>query len=194
MARMSIMVFIRHGSTDMAGRFCGHSDPGLNAAGAREAIRVAEEISKFNVARIYSSDLRRAAQTARAIADRGGINVDYRTGLREICFGKWEGLSWQEIEAQFPDQADKWLREFPLCSAPRGESYMAFTARVEAVIEEFIREPGESVIAVVTHRGVMDYALTKFFGFSESEAWTRTKAYGATVVVARNRFACEVLP
>jgi alpha-ribazole phosphatase/probable phosphoglycerate mutase len=194
MARMSTIVFIRHGETDMAGRFCGHSDPDLNATGKREAIRVAEEISMLNIARIYSSDLRRAAQTAQAIAERVGINVDYSTGLREICFGQWEGLSWQEIESQFLDEAGKWLREFPLQSALGGESYSAFTARVEAIIEELIQEPEVSTIAVIAHRGVMRYALTRFFGFTEAEAWTRTAAYGATVVVTRTRVTCEVLP
>ena len=191
---MSTIIFIRHGETDMAGRFCGHSDPGLNAAGARQAIRVAESISKLNIARIYSSDLRRASQSAQAIAERVGINVRCLPELREIYFGQWEGLSWQEIETRFPNEAGKWLHEFPLRSAPGGESYTAFTARVETIFEKLIREAAESAIAVVTHRGVLRDALTKCFGFAEAEAWTRTAAYGATVSVATTRCACAVLP
>jgi alpha-ribazole phosphatase len=197
---MSSIVFIRHGETDMAGRFCGHSDPDLNAAGAREAIGVAEAVSRLNVARIYSSDLRRASQTAQAIAERVGINVDYSTGLREISFGRWEGLNWQQIETQFPDEAAKWLRQFPIGGAPGGESYTDFRARVETMIGKLIREAeaiqeaAESTIAVVTHRGLMRYALTKFFGLAEAEAWTRTAAYGAMVPLARIHSACEVLP
>ena len=67
---MSTIVLIRHGETGMAGRFCGHSDPDLNAVGQHEAIHVAEEVSRLSIARIYSSDLRRASQTAKAIAQQ----------------------------------------------------------------------------------------------------------------------------
>jgi alpha-ribazole phosphatase/probable phosphoglycerate mutase len=191
---MSTIVLIRHGETGMAGRFCGHSDPDLNAVGQHEAIHVAEEVSRLSIARIYSSDLRRASQTAKAIAQRTGIAVNCLTGLREIDFGQWEGLTWQEIEAQFPDEVDLWLREFPLRSAPGGEAYTAFTARVETTIAAVLRDAASMAIAVVTHRGVMRHTLTKFFGFAETEAWERTAAYGATVITASPLSVCEVLP
>ena len=151
---MSTIVLIRHGETGMAGRFCGHSDPDLNTVGQHEAIHVAEEVSRLSIARIYSSDLRRASQTAKAIAQQTGIAADYLTGLREVHFGQWEGLTWQEIEARFPDEADQWLREFPLRSAPGGETYTAFTARVETAIAALLCEAADMTIAVVTHLGI----------------------------------------
>ncbi|MGB8029135.1 MAG: histidine phosphatase family protein [Terracidiphilus sp.] len=176
------IVLIRHAETDMAGRFCGHSDPALNAAGEHQAICVAEEVSKLDISCIHSSDLRRASQTAAAISQRTGIAVNYLTGLREIHFGQWEGLAWQEIELRFPEEADLWLREFPWRSAPDGEGYMPFTERVDTAIATLLRETAVITIAVVTHRGVMRYALTKFFGFAEAEAWASTAHYGATVI------------
>jgi alpha-ribazole phosphatase/probable phosphoglycerate mutase len=191
---MSTIVLIRHGETGMAGKFCGQSNPELNASGEREAIRVAEEVSRLGIARIYSSDLCRASQTAAAIAQRIEIEVNYLTGLREIHFGHWEGLAWHEIEARFPEDAGRWLREFPLRSAPGGETYTAFTARVETAITALLCEAAEMTIAVVTHRGVMRHALTNFFGFTEAGAWTRTATYGATVITVSPPSPCEVLP
>jgi broad specificity phosphatase PhoE len=176
------IVLIRHAETDMAGRFCGHSDPALNAAGERQATCVAEEVSKFGVERIYSSDLRRASQTAAAIAQSTGIAVNYLTALREIHFGQWEGLAWEEVVVRFPEEAGLWLKEFPWRSATGAESYMSFTGRVDAAITTLLPETAGMKTAVVTHRGVMRYALTKFFGFAEAEAWARTARYGATVV------------
>jgi alpha-ribazole phosphatase len=190
---MNTLVFIRHGETDMAGRFCGHSDPDLNAAGVREAGRLADEIALLGIERIYSSDLRRASQTATAIAQRIGVDVAYLPALREIHFGLWEGLNWQEIEERFPEQAERWLREFPLHRAPGGESYAEFTARVEAVIPSFLESSAATMTAIVTHRGVMRCALTKFFEFSEDEAWTKTAPYCATVVTAVPIRNCEAL-
>jgi alpha-ribazole phosphatase len=191
---MSTIVFIRHGETDMAGRFCGHSNPELNLAGKVQAIRLAEESATLKIERIYSSDLCRAAQTAAHIAQRTGAGVDYLSALREIHFGLWEGLHWQEIEDRFPEEADRWLREFPLRSAPEGEAYADFTTRIEAVLAPFLKEATRRTIAIVTHRGVMHYALTRFFGFSEEEAWTKTAPYCATVVTAGQKWDCEVLP
>jgi broad specificity phosphatase PhoE len=190
---MNTIVLIRHGETDMAGRFCGHSDPALNPAGERHVILVAEEVAKMEIASIYSSDLRRASQTATAIGQRIDVNIDYLSGLREIHFGLWEGLGWQEIEDQFPEEAGQWLREFPLRSAPEGESYSSFTARVEETIEPLLRSATCVTTAVVTHRGVMRYALTRFFGLPEPEAWTKTAAYGAIVVATGPPWDCEGL-
>lgn len=189
---MNTIVFIRHGETDMAGRFCGYSDPALNAAGERQAARLAEEVARMGIDRIYSSDLRRALQTATAVSQRIGVDVEVLAGLREIHFGLWEGLSWQEIQDQFPEDADRWLDEFPMRSAPEGEAYTAFTARIKATIAPLLDGAECMTTAFVTHRGVMRYALTEFFGFSEAEAWTKTAPYGAVVAFSsrnsRNKY------
>jgi broad specificity phosphatase PhoE len=108
--------------------------------------------------------------------------VELRNDLREIHFGQWEGLNWQEIEERFPQEAGRWLAEFPLWNPPGGEKYAAFTARVDAAFAALLQRAQHLTIAVVTHRGVMCYALTRFFGFSEEEAWARTAPYGSVVV------------
>lgn len=189
-----MIVFIRHGETGMAGTFCGHSDPDLNPAGESQVVRLAEDVTMLGIEHIYSSDLRRTAQTATAIAQRIGVDVVYLPALREIDFGLWEGLKWQQIEDRFPAEADRWLREFPLQSAPGGEAYADFTARVDAAFALIRERAAGKNAAIVTHRGVMRYALTKFFGFSVDDAWTKTAPYCATVMAARRACACEVLP
>jgi alpha-ribazole phosphatase/probable phosphoglycerate mutase len=190
---MSTLIFIRHGETDMAGRFCGHSDPDLNSSGELQILRAAEEVAKLGVQRIYSSDLLRAARTAIIIGTRIGVPVEFSDQLREINFGLWEGLDWQEIENQFPQEAGRWIDDFPMRSAPRGESYTAFTARIDAVIFPLLCEAPSRSTALVTHRGVMRYALTRFCGFSEEDAWTRTEPYAAVVAASVFSSECEVL-
>ena len=190
---MSTLVFIRHGETEMAGRFCGHCNPDLNLAGELQAARAAEEVAQLGIQRIYSSDLLRASRTAAAIGRRIGVDVEFQDNLREISFGLWEGLSWQEIENRYPNESADWLREFPLQSAPAGEQYAAFTARVEAAVAPLLLATQTLNTAVVSHRGVMRYALTKFFGFAEDEAWTKTATYGAVVVAVARRTILPVL-
>jgi broad specificity phosphatase PhoE len=188
------IVFIRHAETDMAGRFCGHTDPELNITGERQLAGVVEAIAPLGIQRILSSDLRRSSRTATAIAQHIDVNVEPQPGFREIHFGLWEGLSWQEIEHQFPQEAGRWLQGFPWKSAPGGEAYTAFTARIDAAITPLLRGTMGVTTAIVTHRGVMRYALTKFFGFPEAEAWAKTTLYGSVVTAAiRSRHEQEEL-
>jgi alpha-ribazole phosphatase/probable phosphoglycerate mutase len=181
---MKTIILIRHAETAVAGRFCGHSDPALNIAGKMQLARVAHQAAVLGVQRIFSSDLRRASQTAQAISEQTGAPVELRPSLREIHFGLWEGLSWAEIEASFPGEAQAWVDEFPSRSAPEGESHLNFAQRIDSEFSALFRSNTEQVTAIVTHRGVMRHVLTRFFGRSEGEAFEQTALYGAVITVA----------
>jgi broad specificity phosphatase PhoE len=183
---MSTIVLIRHCETDLRGKFCGHSDPDLNAVGRQRLDYLGKEVDALGVSRIFSSDLQRALRTATAISERIGVPVEIRPRLREINFGLWEGLSWEEIEQQYHTEAGLWVSEFPARSAPGGEAYQDFVARVEAEFKAILSENNAATCAVVTHRGVMQYALTQWFGFSEDEARKRTDNYGAIFVATQS--------
>jgi len=179
---MNAIVLVRHAETDLAGKFCGRADPGLNVAGERQLPFLVEELAAFEIGHIYSSDLRRASQTATAIGERIRVRVEFRPGLREMDFGEWEGLTWGEVEQKYPEEAQLWVSARRARSAPGGESYQDFIARVEAEFKQLLLENETTPSAVVTHRGVIEYALTRYFGFSEPDAWRRTENYGAIVV------------
>ena len=181
---MKSILLIRHPETTMAGRFCGHSNPGLSAAGEHHIASIADRVSSRRIDRILSSDLLRASRAAEAIGRRAGVAVELRPGLREIAFGRWEGLTWDEIEAQFPREAESWLRGAPLQPAPGGETYEAFAARVRDEFEPLLASRDDGVTAIVTHRGVMDFTLTTFFKVPNAEAWKKTTSYGAVLCLA----------
>ncbi len=179
---MSSLILIRHPATSMAGCFCGHADPDLDAAGEQQVGDILERIRDFPIQRLYSSDLRRARKLAEAIAAERGLTVEVDSALREIHFGDWEGLLWAEIEDRFPKAAGEWMRDFPARPAPGGEDYREFELRVSDALNAIIRQPALVPVAVVTHRGVMHYALTHLFSVSDPEAWQQTAQYGAVVV------------
>jgi alpha-ribazole phosphatase/probable phosphoglycerate mutase len=170
----------------MAGRFCGHSDPELNERGHRQLAGMVDRVSEYAVRRIYTSDLRRAQQTAEAIASHFGIGFEIRHGLREIHFGLWEGLSWTEIEARDPVQAKKWIEEYPNSTAPGGESLQQFECRVRAEGAFLFAAATECPIAVVAHAGFMRVLLTNSYATPEEEAWKLTKEYGSVVALDAN--------
>jgi alpha-ribazole phosphatase/probable phosphoglycerate mutase len=182
MAVMGRLIFIRHGETELAGRFCGQSNPPLNNSGNHQAALVAEEVVSSCACRIYSSDLLRAQQTATCIGQRIGLPIEYHADLREIGFGEWEGLNWEQIEERWPLDAKLWMEEFPLRSAPHGEGYADFTTRIDRCIATLVIAANEPTI-VVTHRGVMLYALVRFFGYSEQQARQLTEPFCAKISV-----------
>lgn len=179
---MKTILLVRHAETAMAGRFCGQSDPELSAVGLAQLPAIVQKVGP-RINRILSSDLRRTRQTANAIAQLIGVAVELRPALREIHFGLWEGLAWSEIEAQFPQQAQAWLEESPPRTAPEGERYEDFLERVDSEFLSLLAGTADEKLVVVTHRGVMLSALTRFFGFSEQDAFDRTACCGAVVSV-----------
>ena len=177
---MSRVLWIRHAETEMAGRFCGHSDPDLNAQGQAQLARLAQLLSTEKIEEIYSSDLRRAQSTAQVIAAGRNIPLTLRPALREIHFGQWEGLTWAEIEHRDPAYARKWVDGYPHLPAPAGESFPGFKARVLDQVCQLIDRDAEP-IAVVTHAGVLRVVLRHLHGCSEQEAWQQTQQYCCVV-------------
>ena len=177
---MRQVLFIRHAETEMVGRFCGHSDPDLNAQGQAQLTRLAEVLSSETIAGVYSSDLRRARSTAQAIAASRNVPLTLSPALREIHFGRWEGLSWAEIEQMDPAYARKWVDEYPHVPALAGESFQSFETRVLAEVNDLIGRDAEP-IAVVTHAGVLRVVLRHLYGRSEQESWQQTQPYCCVV-------------
>jgi alpha-ribazole phosphatase len=171
---VSRILFIRHAETEVAGRFCGHSDPDLNPQGRAQLLDLAQMLSAEKIDAVYSSDLRRARSTALAIAEARSIPLSLRPALREIDFGQWEGLSWEQIVHRDPAYAREWAAGYPRHPAPGGEDFHAFEARILEEVNHFLdRGP----IAVVTHAGVLRVVLRHLCGCSEQEAWEQTRPY-----------------
>jgi alpha-ribazole phosphatase len=175
---MSGILFIRHAETAMAGTFCGHSDPELNARGRDQICELIDRLRDDDFAAVYTSDLRRANATGSTLAAAFGVECHARPGLREINFGRWEGLTWKEIEERDENYARRWSAEYPNLAAPGGESFNDFEQRVISEVE-FLSAKADIVgrsIGVVTHAGVLRSVL-RLQGCSDAEAWERTKEY-----------------
>jgi alpha-ribazole phosphatase/probable phosphoglycerate mutase len=181
MEQMKPCLLIRHGETDLAGLFCGHSDPPLNGAGRLQVQHAADLLADTPPDVIYSSDLQRATQTAQMIAQRFGLSLIVRPGLREICFGDWEGLSWAKIEDQYPTQAKLWIEQYPAGSIPSGEAFEMFQLRVRTELEFLLEQAENRAVVAVTHGGFIRTALTDVYGLSTDAACEKSASYAAIV-------------
>jgi len=183
---MSEILFIRHAETDSMGTFCGSSDPDVNDSGMEQIAGLlsgwrGEKRFGEPVEAVYSSDLKRASTTADALAGAFDLTCEVRPGLREIDFGAWEGLSWDEIWASHREYAERWVAEFPKLPAPNGEPYEQFVARVLDEVKQLSALADGRRIAAVTHAGVLRVILTELLGVDEAAAWERTRSYCCVV-------------
>src|SRR5277367_6813489 len=105
------LYFLRHGQTaaSRANAFCGSIDVDLTAEGQEMAQEFAAAYKKTKWAAIYSSPMKRARETGQPLASAVGIQPQFREGLKEINYGKWEGKSVEEVENLHHDDYIKWL-------------------------------------------------------------------------------------
>jgi broad specificity phosphatase PhoE len=186
-------LLLRHGLTDWNAtrRAQGHADVELNDAGRRQADEAAERLAGMRLGAVYSSDLRRAVDTARPVADRHGLEVVVDPAWREIDQGEWEGLSGDEIASRWPEL---WGPARHHARRPGGEAPDEVAARALAALRRVVeRHPGETV-AVVTHGGTIRWVVATARGYGVGgSARIRGLANGGIVVVETSLSDGELL-
>jgi probable phosphoglycerate mutase len=152
------VIAVRHGETawNVDTRIQGQLDIGLNAKGRWQAGRVAEALAGEGLEVIYASDLARAHDTALAIGRATGLAVQADRSLRERAFGIFEGRTWAEIEAHFPEHSARWRAREPGYGPEGGETLRGFYERVVATAGALAARHAGQTIALVAHGGVMD--------------------------------------
>jgi probable phosphoglycerate mutase len=170
------IIAIRHGETawNVDTRIQGQTDIGLNDKGHWQARQAAAALAHEPIAAIYTSDLSRAHDTARAIAQVQGLMPQTEVGLRERAFGIFEKRTWAEIESLWPDDARQWRERVPEWAPTDGESLLALRERIQNLTHDLAaRHVGEQIV-LVAHGGVMDilYRLATQQALQAPRTWS----------------------
>lgn len=180
------LFLIRHGQTDwnLAHRYQGQGDISLNKTGISQAVRVASYLTAEEIDGIFSSDLQRAVATAEKIAQyHQDIELKTLPALREMDFGQWEGLKYQEIEREYPVHLKKWSENPGEITPPGGESLLELQTRVISQVEEICRENQGNNLVLVTHGGVIRTLLTYILNMSVDYYWKIEVVHCAITIV-----------
>jgi alpha-ribazole phosphatase len=170
---MTKLILVRHGQTDWnrEGRYQGQSDPPLNLTGRQQAQLLADKLADRPLDAIYSSDLRRATETAQIIAQRHGLPVRQDQRLREINQGEWEGLRVSEIITRYPQIWAVGQHDPLQMRAPGGEAPAEVAERVWAAISDIARVHPAGAVLIVSHGFALATLLIRIHGAPFSQIY-----------------------
>lgn len=165
---------MRHGQTEwnVLGRYQGQTDIALSPLGIEQAEKLAAHFPVDKVEAVYSSDLVRAMMTACCVADRFGLTVEARPELRELNFGDWEGLTYDEIVAKWPDALNNFFQHPDVLEIPHGESFPKLRERALDAVEKIVACHPEQTVAVFAHGAILRTILTAALHMDLKYVWT----------------------
>lgn len=151
---MTKIHLVRHAETDWNRelRWQGQSNVPLNARGREQARALGASLIDVPLAAIYSSDLRRAAETAEILAEQLHVPLRVDAGLREIDVGSWQGLTLTQLRVRVPEAVARWEQTGER-GWEEGESHDDMFARVVGAIRSIADRHGNEEVLVVSHGG-----------------------------------------
>lgn len=171
---MTRLIVVRHGQTlwNLERKYQGHSDIALTDKGIKQAEAVAARLAEEKIDAVYASDLSRAFKTAACIADKHGLTVQVVPALREIKFGDWEGLTYEQISEQWPGLLGKLWTTPDELQIPGGESFQQLKERAYAAIEKIVAAHPDQTVIVVAHGGTIGTILCAMLDIHLNHVWS----------------------
>jgi broad specificity phosphatase PhoE len=160
------LLLIRHAGTLLSSddRYAGSTDVELSDEGRSQSRKLAVRLATMRVAAVYCSHLKRAVDTARAVATPHGLTPILNPALREVDHGHWEGLTRKEIEARFGEEFSRWSED-PFGVAPaEGESGRSVLARALPAVREILAAHENETVAIVSHKATNRLLIANFLG------------------------------
>jgi len=170
---MTHLYLVRHGETDwnIQGRWQGQINVALNAKGQKQAQDLAKELAGANLQAIYSSDLRRAIDTARPLAQLTGLTIQTDARLREIHQGIWQGRLASEIQAHYVDVFQQRVSDPLTISPPGGETVAQVQDRALQAVHEIVQRHPDERVAIFAHGFVIAVIRVRLENQSINSVW-----------------------
>ena len=139
--------------------FGGRIDMELSPRGHQQARALSRYFQGQKLDAVYASPMRRVHQTIASVLLGGSLKSIVLEDLREVDFGDWTGLHWNEIQAKFGKSAFTWLHELECAGIPNAECSKTLRSRVEPCLRQLLEKHSGQRVAVFCHGGVIRMAL-----------------------------------
>lgn len=183
---MAKLILIRHGESKLntENKFFGHLNPSLTSKGTNDLYMLKNNIPNYDV--IYSSPLNRAVETAKIINNKN-LPINFEARLKEINFGIFEGLDYQEISYSYPLEVQNWISLRTNYRFINGESLVDLSNRVKSFIDEI--KTIDKTFLIVTHSGVINVILSIYLTENLDNFWKfKCKLASMTVLDFSNNY------
>jgi alpha-ribazole phosphatase/probable phosphoglycerate mutase len=164
-------------------RYNGHADVPLTAEGEAQFGLLQLRLKKKEITAVYSSDLSRCQYGAKLLAADHDLKVQSDAQLRELHIGAWEGKTWTELQAFYPQEWQARLADIVNYRVPQGESLSDLAARVRPVITRIVASHRGEEVVVVAHGGTNRVILLEAIGAPLSCLFTIEQGYGCLNII-----------
>jgi len=180
---MTKLILIRHSETDynLESRYCGYSNLPLNNKGIWQAQRLSVRLKDIKIDRVYSSDLKRAYQTAEIIFKNNSI--ERMADFREMNFGIFEGLKYEDIIKKHPKLYRNWINDPMKIKIPNGEGLKDLSKRVKERLSSILSKYEDKTLALVTHGGPIRIILCDVLKYNLKMFWQMEQEVGALNII-----------
>ncbi len=163
----------RHGESKFNNthQFAGQVDVGLTDNGRRQAEKLRHRLAGEKIDTVYTSTLSRARATAEIVISGRNLGITECPELQEISYGDIEGLTYTEIQKQFPKLAGQIHHFDPEMEFPGGESFLGFIKRVESFKERLAKHGEKETVLIVAHGGPLRTLILSLLGIDQSVWW-----------------------
>jgi len=171
---MTKIILIRHGQTEWnrVERFRGRADVPLNETGLAQAEATGRRVAgEWLPTAVYSSPLSRAIKTAEAVAAHFNLSVQLNSGLIDIDYGEWQGLSPEEARQRWPGELTAWYNQPHLARIPGGETLEGLRSRAMQTVDELVRIHPDDTIVLVGHTVINRVILLGVLGLGNDRFW-----------------------
>ena len=151
------LFLIRHAEVESRYQrvFGGRIDMDLSPRGHDQARTLAQHLRRLDIGAIYASPMKRVRQTLAPLLANGAPQPVVLPDLREVDFGDWTGLRWEEVSERFGVSACDWLSQLELAAIPNAESGEALCRRIERCLRQIERDHFAPNVAIMCHGGVI---------------------------------------
>jgi alpha-ribazole phosphatase len=160
------LILLRHGRTGLSGRYVGSSDVALSEEGRAQIRSLRTMLAAMEIDSLLASPMLRCTQTVDLLGL--GLPLQLDPDLREIDFGRWEGKTFAEIEAQDPELVQEWAQGNDNFCFPEGEATAGFTSRMESVQKRLLAADAKTML-LVAHGGVIRSLICCLLGLSPQD-------------------------
>jgi alpha-ribazole phosphatase/probable phosphoglycerate mutase len=179
------LYLVRHGrvADGQAHRYHGHNDIGLSPLGEKQLEDLAAQLQAIPLAGVYASDLYRAFRGAEIISRGRNLTPQAVPEFREVNFGVWEGLSFEEIAAHYPQELQGRFQDLANFRIPGGESLMDVRGRALPRLNELLEKHTSQAFLIVAHAGVNRVILSEALGMPLEHLFRLDQNHGCLNII-----------